>query len=99
MKNFHSESIEQLFRAIMLLKDEKECADFFEDICTITEIQDMAQRLDAAILLDKGLNYQQISKQASVSTATISRVSKCINYGSGGYGTIIERLKELEEKQ
>ena len=99
MQDFHSESIQRLFKAISLLKTEEECAAFFDDICTITEMQDMAQRLDAAILLDQGENYQTISKQVGVSTATISRVSRCINYGSGGYKVIIDRLKETEENE
>ena len=89
----------ELFEAILTLETEEECAAFFDDICTITEMQDMAQRLDAAILLDQGENYQTISKQVGVSTATISRVSRCINYGSGGYKVIIDRLKETEENE
>lgn len=71
-----------------------DCYEFFEDLCTIKELQDMAQRLDTAVLLDEGLNYQTISKQVGVSTATISRVSKCLNYGSGGYKKALERLKK-----
>ena len=94
MQSFHSESIDRLYRAILLLKTEQECADFFEDLCTIMELQDMAQRLDAAMMLKKGSNYQTISKEIGISTATISRVSKCINYGSGGYNIILERLLE-----
>ena len=97
MPSFHSESTQRLFHAISLLETPEECAAFFEDICTITEIQDMAQRLDTAILLAAGANYQTISKQAGISTATISRVSRCINYGSGGYKMIIDRLNRGEE--
>ena len=94
MQSFHSESIERLYRALLLLKTEEECSAFLEDLCTIMELQDMAQRLDAAIMLKKGYNYQTISKEIGISTATISRVSKCINYGSGGYNIILERLLE-----
>lgn len=97
MPSFHSESTKRLFQAIALLETEEECAAFFEDICTITEIQDMAQRLDAAILLSQGANYQNISKTAGVSTATISRVSRCVSYGSGGYKLVIDRLNNREE--
>ena len=96
MQNFHSDSTKRLFKAISMLKTEEECSAFFEDICTITEIQDMAQRLDTAILLDSGENYQNISKKVGISTATISRVSRCINYGTGGYKTVINRLKKAE---
>lgn len=92
--NIRSESIDRLFKAILNLENIEECYDFFEDLCTVKEIQDMAQRLDTAVLLNEGLNYQAISRQVGVSTATISRVSKCLNYGSDGYKTAIERLKK-----
>lgn len=94
MVSLRSESIDRLFEVILHLKDLDECYAFFEDICTIKELQDMAQRMDVAILLDEGMNYQKISQQVNVSTATISRVSKCLNYGSGGYRAAIEKLKE-----
>lgn len=102
MQSFHSESMDRLFKAIMLLENEEECSAFFEDLCTIMELQDMSQRLDAAVMLKKGYNYQTISKDIGISTATISRVSKCINYGSGGYNTILGRImknsSEAEDK-
>ncbi|MBR5524189.1 MAG: hypothetical protein IKU51_02845 [Clostridia bacterium] len=94
MAPFNTPSIERLFAAILSLRDQEDCAKFFEDICTIKEVQDMAQRLDAAILLDQGLGYQAISEQVGISTATISRVSKCLNYGSGGYREALDRMKE-----
>lgn len=96
MQSFHSESIERLFKTITMLKNEEECSAFFEDLCTIMELQDMAQRLDAAVMLKKGFNYQTISKEIGISTATISRVSKCINYGSGGYNIVLERIMNEE---
>lgn len=92
--NIRSTSIDRLFQAMLDLKSIDDCYEFFEDLCTIKELQDMAQRLDTAVLLDEGLNYQTISKQVGVSTATISRVSKCLNYGSGGYQKALERLKK-----
>lgn len=95
--NIHSESTDRLFRAILSLQSVEECYDFFEDICTITEIKDMTQRLDTAFLIDKGISYQKISEQIGVSTATISRVSRCLNYGEGGYRTVIDRMKEEEK--
>ena len=94
MAPFNTPSIDRLFEMILQLKDVEECHKFFEDICTIKEVQDMAQRLDAAILLDEGAGYQTISEQVGISTATISRVSRCLNYGSGGYRMAIDRLKE-----
>ena len=97
MRNFQSESVDRLFDAILTLKDRDECYAFFDDICTIKEITDMAQRLDTAFLIDEGISYQKISDRIGVSTATISRVSRCLNYGSGGYRAIIDRMKEGQE--
>ncbi len=94
MSPFNTPSIERLFAAILQLKNQEECRQFLEDICTIKEVQDMAQRLEAAILLDQGEGYQTISDQVGISTATISRVSRCLNYGSGGYRQVIDRMKE-----
>ena len=71
----------------------EECYEYFADICTIKEVQDMAHRLDTAILLNEGLSYQKIIEQIDVSSATIGRVSKCLNYGSGGYASAIAKLK------
>jgi TrpR-related protein YerC/YecD len=96
MQSFHSESMERLFKTITMLQTEEECSAFFEDLCTIMELQDMAQRLDAAVMLKKGFNYQTISKEIGISTATISRVSKCINYGSGGYNIVLDRIMKDE---
>ncbi len=92
--NFHSESVDRLFQTFLNLETIEDCYVYFEDICTIKEIKDMAQRLDAAILLKNGMSYQKISETLDISTATIGKVSKCLNYGSGGYKTAIERLKD-----
>ena len=97
MRNFKSESVDRLFDAILTLKDREECYAFFDDICTIKEITDMAQRLDTAFLIDEGISYQKISDRIGVSTATISRVSRCLNYGAGGYRAVIDRMKEEKE--
>ena len=96
MAPFNTPAIDRLFAAILQLQNAEECQKFFEDICTIKEVQDMAQRLNAAILLDEGAGYQTISEQVGISTATISRVSRCLNYGAGGYRMAIDRLKEEE---
>ncbi len=93
MANFRSESIDRFFETVLQLKTVDECYAFFEDVCTIKEVQDMSQRLDVAIMLDSGKNYQQITAETNVSTATISRVSRCLNYGNGGYRTAIEKIK------
>ena len=94
-----TEEMNKLFETILKLDNIEECYSFFEDICTIKEIQDMSQRLETAILLSKGLSYQQIAEKAAVSSATIGRVSKCLNYGSGGYRKAIEKLALPEETQ
>lgn len=98
MANFRSESIDRLFKTILALETVEDCYAYFEDICTIKEIQDMSQRLDVAVLLEQGIHYQEISDQVNVSTATISRVSKCLNYGSGGYRKALQKLKAEEEQ-
>lgn len=89
-----TESMDRLFQTIVNLQSIDECYAYFEDLCTIKELNDMSQRLDAAILLNEGLSYQKIMEQVAISTATIGRVSRCLNYGTGGYKTAIEKLKE-----
>ncbi len=95
---FRCESVDRLFQTILNLKTIEECYAYFDDICTIKEIQDLSQRLDTAILLDQGYSYQKITEIVDVSTATIGRVSKCLNYGSGGYRIAIDRLNKSEDK-
>ena len=95
--NFSTPSIDRFFESILNLKSVEECYKYFEDICTIKEIQNMAQRLDTAILISQGLNYQTIAEKADVSTATVVRVGRCLKYGSGGYKTAIERLGNKED--
>ena len=89
-----TESMDRLFQTIVNLQSVDECYAYFEDLCTIKELNDMSQRLDAAILLNQGLSYQKIMEQVAISTATIGRVSRCLNYGTGGYKTAINKLKE-----
>ena len=93
---FRSEAVDRLFQTFLNLESLEECYAYFEDICTIKEILDMAQRLETAILLSEGNSYQQIMEKVEISTATIGRVSKCLNYGSGGYRMAIDKLKEEE---
>ena len=91
---FRSEAVDLLFQTFLNLESLEECYAYFEDICTIKEILDMAQRLETAILLSEGNSYQKIMEKVEISTATIGRVSKCLNYGTGGYRMAIEKLKE-----
>lgn len=94
MHRIQSESMDRLFQSILNLKTLDECYAYFEDLCTVKELLDMAQRLDTAILLSEGYSYQRIMEKMDISTATIGRVSKCLNYGTGGYQAVIEKLKE-----
>lgn len=94
MKTLHTEAVDRLFKAILNLRDLDECYSFFEDICTIKELQDISQRLEVAELLSQNISYLEISKKTGASTATISRVNKCLIYGNDGYKTALERLKE-----
>ena len=80
-----------LFEAVLSLENIEECAAFFEDICTSKELQDLTQRLAVAQMLHDGEKYQAIEEKTGASTATISRVNKCLNYGSGGYRTVLDR--------
>ncbi len=83
---------DQLFNAILLLKNEKECYSFFEDLVTINEIKEFCQRFEVARMLSEGSTYEEIAQKTGVSSATISRVKRCLNYGADGYKLILERL-------
>lgn len=94
MKKLHTKEVDTLFEAILSLESVEECYSFFEDVCTVREILDIAQRLKAAKMLKAGENYAVISKETGMSTATISRVSKCLEYGDGGYELALSRLEK-----
>ena len=83
----------RLFDAILSLKSEKECAEFFEDLCTIKELNERRDRLEVAQCLIDGDTYETIGKKTKMSSATISRVNRCIQYGTGGYRKILGRIK------
>ena len=99
MDKLHIKSVENLFDAILTLKTRDECYRFFEDVCTVNEILDLAQRFDVACMLTDGSIYTEISKETGASTATISRVNKCLQYGSEGYKLVMDRLKEKDNEQ
>jgi TrpR-related protein YerC/YecD len=94
MYQMQSESLDRLFDVILQLEDREDCYRFFDDLCTVKEMQDLSQRLEVAMRLHQGENYLNIAKATGASTATISRVSKCLNYGSGGYRRAIEKAGE-----
>lgn len=85
---------DQLFKAILSLETMEECYEFFEDICTIGELKSISQRLEVAKLLKAGTGYDQIVELTGASTATISRVKRCLNYGADGYNKILPRIEE-----
>ena len=94
MRKYNKNTIEQFFKAILSLENIEECHSFFDDACTIQEIEAISQRFDVACKLAEGKNYQEVNKLTGVSTATITRVNKCLNYGDGGYNLAIKRMKE-----
>lgn len=91
---FKSDDLDELFDGILTLKDREDCYRFFEDICTVNEIHSIAQRLQVAKLLYQKKTYSEIEKITKASTATISRINKCIVYGADGYKRVLERLEE-----
>ena len=93
-----NENTDRFFRAILGLENVDECYDFFEDLCTVSELQAMTQRFHVARLLDEGKTYLEISAETGASTATISRINKCLEYGSDGYRTVLSRLHELADE-
>lgn len=90
-KHIEKNEISNLFKAILSLKTEQECQDFFDDLCTNKEIEQMAQRVCAAKLLMDGKTYNQVIEETDISSATLSRVSRCVQYGKG-YSEILKRL-------
>lgn len=93
MEKLHTADVDALFEAVLSLNSVDECYKFFEDVCTVKEILEIAQRLKAAKMLKNGSNYAEVCKATGMSTATISRVSKCLEYGDGGYALVIERTE------
>ena len=96
-KFLEKESSDTLYRAIVSLQDVDECRRFFQDLCTVSELKAMEQRMEVAMLLDQGLIYCDILERTGASSATISRVNRCLHYGADGYQAVIPRLKERQE--
>lgn len=84
--------LDQLFESILSLKTLEECYLFFDDLCTVNELRSLAQRLEVARMLRQGHTYHQIERETGASTATISRVKRCLNYGNDGYKLVLERI-------
>lgn len=97
MKEINGESIDTLFKAVLQLETVEECKNFFSDLCTISELKSMSQRMEVALMLKSKKVYTDIAAKTGASTATISRVNRCINYGSDGYNLVIERMENQNE--
>lgn len=90
----HTEAVDELFNAILTLKDKSECYRFFEDICTVNELLSISQRFEVAKMLKAKRTYHDISEKTGASTATISRVNRSLNYGNDGYEMVFKRVEE-----
>ena len=93
------EKSDQLYKAILQLKDEAECYDFFQDLCTVSELRSMEQRFEVALLLSEGMIYNDILDRTGASSATISRVNRSLSYGTGAYEEIFQRMKQEEKEE
>jgi TrpR-related protein YerC/YecD len=95
-KSLKTDAVDQLFDAVLCLKNREECYLFFEDICTVNELMSLSQRFEVAKMLRDQKTYLDIAEKTGASTATISRVNRSLNYGNDGYDMVFERLKEQE---
>ncbi len=95
-KKLKSDAVDHLFDAILCLKNEEECYNFFEDLCTVNELLSLSQRFEVATRLKKHQTYLEIADKTGASTATISRVNRSLNYGNDGYEMVLERLADKE---
>ena len=98
LNKLNDKLINELVRAIISIKDKEECYSFLEDLCTISEIKSMAQRLEVAKMLEQKMVYSEIAQKTGSSTATISRVKRALDYGTGGYKTILQHLEETKDE-
>jgi TrpR-related protein YerC/YecD len=93
------ENTDYLFRAILTLDSVDECYKFFQDLCTVSELKEMSKRFKAARMLRDNYIYTDIAKETGLSTATISRVNRCLKYGNDGYVTVLERMERERRRQ
>ena len=90
---------EMMYKAILSLETMEECIQFFDDLCTVTELRALEQRFEVARLLEAGRKYSDILKETGASSATISRVKRSLQFGKDGYAIVFSRLKEQEENE
>ena len=93
-KKIRTEAVDHLFDAILELQGKEECYSFFEDLCTVNELLSLSQRFEVASMLREHKTYLEIAEKTGASTATISRVNRCLSYGADGYQTVLARLDE-----
>ena len=98
---YQSKQLDEFFEAVLMLEDKEQCYKFFEDVCTVRELNSISQRLEVAKMLKIRKTYNEIEKETGASTATISRVNRSLHYGADGYELVLERLiaKNLEDKK
>lgn len=99
MKKSPKEDHNLLYESLLQLQDAEECRRFMQDLCTVTELKAMEQRIEVAMYLREGMIYQDILKHTGASSATISRVNRCLQYGADGYQTILPRMDEVWEEE
>lgn len=99
INKLRGKELDQLFEAVLSLKDMEECYRFFDDLCTVNEIQSLAQRLEVARMLKEGFTYHKIETETGASTATISRVKRCLNYGNDAYAMTLDRVAEEKKEE
>ena len=92
----HSQNVRLLVRSLLVLQNEEEASAYLEDLMTSQELMSVSQRLNVAVMLSQGKKYDEVAEATGASSATISRVNRCIRYGRGGYQTVIDRLEEKE---
>ena len=98
-KFYDKPSSDLLYQALLEVQDLEQCRRFLQDLCTVSELKAMEQRMEVAMLLDQGLIYSDILERTGASSATISRVNRCLHYGADGYRAILPRLKEQRDEQ
>lgn len=98
-KKIRTDAVNELFDAVLCLKDREECYKFFEDVCTVNELLSLSQRFEVARMLVEKKTYQEIAERTGASTATISRVNRSLNYGSDGYDLVFSRLDKKESQE
>ena len=95
----HTKELDELFTGILQLENLEECYRFFEDLCTVKELKSLGQRLEVARMLRRSNTYMEVVEKTGASTATISRVNRCLNYGTDGYELVIGRLEEKQKEE